>query len=114
MPTRVSLRLVLGSACGPAAAASGDTTIFTVPEQQQYVITKFTVVGNGTSKVTAKWGIGGSADANLIFPAVGIPAKGRVVEEGDQFFAEDNTLVFNASATGLTYTLDGYAILPHL
>lgn len=114
MPAYPSLRLQLGSAAGPAAAASGDTTIFTVPEGQQYVVTLFTVVGNGSSKVTAKWGIGGSADANLLFPAVGVPGKGQIVTDAVRYFGELDTLVFNASSTGLTYTIDGYAILPHL
>lgn len=114
MPTQVSLRMQLGSAAGPAAAASGDTTIFTVPEGQQYVVTLLTVVGNGSSKVTAKWGLGGTADANLLFPSVAVPGKGQIVSDAVRYFFENDTLVFNASATGLTYTVDGYAILPHL
>lgn len=114
MPTQISLRQQLGSASGPSAAGSGDTTIFTVPEGQQYVVTLFTLSGNGSSKVTAKWGKGGSADANLVFPSVVIPGKGRISTSEERYFFEDDTLVLNTSATGLTYSIEGYVILPHL
>lgn len=112
MATQISLRQQLGSSAGPTAAASGDTTIFTVPEGQEYVVTLFTLVGNGTSKVTAKWGKGGSADANLIFPSVVVPGKGRIATDSHTYFFENDTLVLNTSATGLTWTIEGYVILP--
>jgi hypothetical protein len=87
-------------------------TIFTVPEGQEYVVTLFTLAGNGTAKVTAKWGIGGSADALLLFPSVVIPGKGQLVTDSVRYFYENDTLVLNTSRTGLTYTVDGYVILP--
>lgn len=112
MATQVSLRKQLGSSAGPAAAAAGDTTIFTVPEGQEYVVTQVTVVGNGSTQVAVKWGMNSSADANLLFPEVQVPGKGQVFRTGTFYFNENDTLVFNAGASGLTYTVDGYANLP--
>lgn len=112
MPVDVPKRLY-----GPANAASGDSTILTLPEGRTYLIDRVKIVNNSSSKITMKVGIGGVTDALLIFPAVGIPAKGIVDQKCDDIMDDDqtpDTMQINASASGATITVFGRDRYPHL
>lgn len=91
----------------PTAAASGDNTLFTVDESQQWVIRRIKAVNNGTSKVTAKFGINASTDGSLILPTVSVPAKGLLDLPTTDILTDGESLIANCSATGLTITVYG-------
>lgn len=105
---------------GPTAAASGDNTAYTPDVSRRVIITRIKVVNNSTAKVTVKIGIGGSADANLIFPEMVIQKKATLDQEtfevlnGEDEEGAVDVLYINASATGTTYTIFGYEDYPHL
>lgn len=107
MPVHVPTRIA-----GPTAAASGDNTAYTPNEGQHAIITRVKLVNNGASKVTVKVGIGSSSDSALIFPAVGVPAKGMVDQETYDVLTDADSLIVNASATGVTYTVTGQIRMP--
>lgn len=103
---------------GPVAAASGDNTVYTVPDNHRVEITRVKIVNNSAAKVTVKVGINGSSDADLVFPEIGVPAKGMVDQETyDVLKAVDSsidTLVVNADAVGVTVTVSGIDNHPRL
>ena len=100
--------------------AAGDNTLLTVSPGHTVIVERFHVV-NSTSatKLTAKIGLNASADANLVSPAMTIPGKQMVdqdtfiVMNADVDSVVVDSLVLNASATGLTVTVYGTDQYPH-
>lgn len=112
MPVDVKQRLY-----GPANMASGDSTLLSLTEGHKFLIDRVKIVNNSSGKITVKVGIGGTADANLIFPAVGIPTKGIVDQPCNDIMDDDqtpDTLQVNASGSGATITVFGRDRYPHL
>lgn len=105
---------VLSRLAGPINAASGDNTVFTPDEGHKGWVLRIVVANNTAAKVTIKIGINSSADANLIFPAIGVPARGTLDRETFHILSDADSLIVNASATGATVTVSGYDRYPTL
>lgn len=102
---------------GPAAAASGDSTLLSLDYRHYYNIKRVKIVNNTTATITAKMGINGTADANLLFPAVAIPKKQMIDQKCDDNMTDydtPDTLQINASAAGLSVTVFYDDYMPHL
>lgn len=98
---------VLKRILGPVNIASGNSVLFTGVVSHTYLFRKIKIVNPTAAVITLKLGIGGIADANLIMPTTSIDAGGW--GEGDDFIVLTGveTLNANASATGLTITING-------
>jgi hypothetical protein len=93
---------------GPAAAASGTSTLITVPAAHLYTVKKIKVVNTDlVNTKTFQLFINGSAAGNAITPVYTIDAGGYA--ESDEFtvLAATDTLQITTSATGLTVSIHG-------
>ena len=94
---------------GPAAAASGNSTLFTPTASHAYTIKKIRVVNTDTANAkTFQLFIGGSTAATAITPVLTLDAGGFA--ESDDFIvltAAADTLQTTVSATGLTFSVYG-------
>lgn len=95
---------------GPANAATATSSIFTGTTAHIYVIKNIRFVNNSASAITVKFGIGGTADANLIIPAVSVPAGGMLNHDCFVILEGTEVLHINVSATGGTYTVSAVDI----
>jgi hypothetical protein len=93
---------------GPAAAASGTSTLITVPTGHLYTVKKIKVVNTDTVNTkTFQLFINGSAAANAITPVYTVDAGGSGVSDEFEVLAAGDTLQITTSATGLTVTVAG-------
>ena len=99
------------------AAASTDTTVYTVPASTQTIIKHIRVVNNDT--VDPNWfklwhdtdGGGVSSDPEVIVPQANIPAGGWAEFEGTLIFEENDNLVIQVeSANEVTIFVYGLEI----
>lgn len=99
---------VLSRIVGPAAIASGSSTIFTGTTAHVYSIKSIRVVNTDAANAkTLLLGIGGVAAANQILPTITIDAGGWAEWDGLITLTGTETLQATASATGLTITISG-------
>lgn len=93
---------------GPTAAASGTSTLITVPASHVYTVKKIKVVNtDAVNSKTFQLFINGSAAANAETPVFTVDAGGYA--ESDEFLilAATDTLQITTSATGLTVSVFG-------
>lgn len=92
---------------GPSNIASGTSTKGTVPAGHTWTLTHIRIVNNSAGSITVKVGVGGVTDALLIVQEVAIPTKKTYVENLEVTLEAAETLQANATATGLTITVNG-------
>lgn len=103
---------------GPTAAVSGDNILYTCPDNHTVVVTRLNVVNSTSStKVNVKMGLNASTDANLVTPLITVPGRQMVDKDTHVVMhapdgAGADTLVLNASATGVTVTVSGFIEQP--
>ena len=83
-------------------------TLYTVPGATSTIVKKITLANPTGTDRTARLTNGGTADANVILPAVTIPAGGFAEWEGSMTLAAADTISGVASAaTAITYSIYG-------
>jgi len=92
---------------GPANAATATSSIFTGTSGHYYAIKNLRYVNNTAAAITVKFGIGGTADANLLIPSTSVPAGGMLNHDCYVVLEQTEVLHINVSATGGTYTVSG-------
>jgi hypothetical protein len=92
---------------GPATVVSGTSTIFTGTAAHVYTIKTVLIENNTGGSITAKLGIGGVADANLILRSIAIGTSEEAVFNGLLVLAGTETIQANTSGSGLTITISG-------
>jgi len=98
---------------GPSAMAAGDNTLLSTPLGHTVIVERLHIV-NSTSatKLSAKVGVGSSADASLVTPLISVPGR-QMIDQTTYvvLHAPDggvaDSLVLNASDVGLTVTVYG-------
>jgi hypothetical protein len=98
---------VLKKIVGPVNIASGTSTIFTGTVNHIYTMKNIRIVNNSGGSITVRLGIGGTADANLILPAIAIAAGSFYTEDTLLALTGTETLQAITTATGLTITVSG-------
>lgn len=89
-------------------AASGVSTLYTVPASTQAIIKGITVVNTDTSPRWIKIWNNGTADGDLILPQTTIPAGGYSVFDGTITMAATDTLSIQGEVgSKLTFTVHG-------
>lgn len=93
---------------GPTAAASGTSTLLTVPAGHLYTIKKIRIVNTDASNSkTFQLFINGSAAGNAITPVLTVDAGGFAESDDFIVLAATDTLQITTSATLLTVTVLG-------
>ena len=97
----------LATLSGPAAVASGTSTLFTVPALHTYTIVTILILNRNASARTVKLGVDGVADGNLITPPVALAQNEQGVGSFKLSLAAGKTLQVNTDGTGVTVTVSG-------
>lgn len=98
----------LSRLAGPTAAASGASTVLTVPASHTYTIKRIKVVNTDTANAhTFQLFINGSAAANAITPVFTIDAGGFAECDDFDVLVATDTLHVTTDAAGLTITVTG-------
>lgn len=93
---------------GPAAVASGTSTVFTGTALHTYTIKRVKIANTDTANAkTFQLFIGGSAAANAITPVFTIDAGGMAESDDFIVLSGAETLQITASGTGLTISVYG-------
>lgn len=99
---------ILTRLAGPTAAASGTSTLITVPSGHLYTIKKIKIVNtDAVNSKTFQLFINGSAAGNAITPVFTIDAGGFAESDEFEILAATDTLQITTSATGLTVSVFG-------
>ena len=94
---------------GPAQAASGTSTIFTVPSAHTYTVKYISLINMAHTPTTVELGINGVGNSNIFFPLVELYPYGAIAEySGLLVFPATYTMQIQVSqASAITYTVHG-------